>query len=76
MIYYPLLLFKTDILQFLGYLMGLLYLVIILWLALYGISNLVNAFLYLRIKKTIQRQGTYITSKRMAAGNHPAPDLQ
>jgi cellulose synthase/poly-beta-1,6-N-acetylglucosamine synthase-like glycosyltransferase len=56
MIYYPLLLIKDDVLQLLGYLIGFIYLVIILWLALYGINNLVNAILYLRIRKTLKHR--------------------
>ena len=56
MIYYPLLLINDDVLHFLSYLIGAIYLVIILWLALYGINNLVNAILYLKIKKTLRHK--------------------
>lgn len=56
MIFYPLLLINNDVLQSLSYLVGFIYLVIILWLALYGINNLVNAILYLRIKKTLNHK--------------------
>lgn len=56
MVFYPLLLIKNDGLLFLSYLIGFIYLIIILWLALYGINNLVNAILYLRIRKTIKQK--------------------
>jgi len=44
----------TGIIQILIYLLAFTYLFIILWLALYGINNLVSAILYLRGKKTMQ----------------------
>jgi cellulose synthase/poly-beta-1,6-N-acetylglucosamine synthase-like glycosyltransferase len=71
MIHYPLLVFNSHILQFFGFLIGLVYLVIIVWLALYGIGNLINAVLYLRTKKTfILKQGLY------APGEWPAVTIQ
>ena len=42
----------NDIIQIFIYIITIIYLFIILWLALYGISNMVNAILYLRIKKS------------------------
>ena len=44
----------SDFLKFLDFLIGFLYLAMILWLALYGINNLINAILYLRIKNTLK----------------------
>ena len=46
----------NDIKQISIYLIAFVYLLIILWLALYGINNLVSAILYLRIKKTIRHK--------------------
>ncbi len=37
-------------------LMGFAYLVILVWLALYGVANLVNTVLYLRVRKTLKRK--------------------
>ena len=55
MISYPLPLFNNGILlQLLSDLLAVIYLIIIAWLALYGINNMVNAFLYLRIKKSLK----------------------
>lgn len=56
MIHIPLLLIIDDVLKYPGFLLGYIYLIIILWLALYGISNLINAILYLRIKKTLKHK--------------------
>ena len=42
--------------QVLTDLLGFIYLVILLWLAFYGVANLVNTVLYLRIKKTLKRE--------------------
>ena len=44
----------NDIMHIFSYLIAFIYLVLILWLALYGINNLVSAILYLRIKKTFK----------------------
>ena len=57
MISYPLLLFNNGILlQFLSDLLAVIYLIIIVWLALYGLNNMINAVLYLRIKKTLKNK--------------------
>src|ERR1700690_2119279 len=54
---YPLLLFNNGILASLpSDLLGTIYLIIIVWLALYGINNMVNAVLYLRIKKSLKNK--------------------
>ncbi len=37
-------------------LLGFIYLLILIWLASYGVANLINTFLYLRVKKTIKRE--------------------
>src|ERR1700690_2450929 len=46
----------NDIKQIFIYLIAFVYLLIILWLALYGINNMVSAILYLRIKKTTRHK--------------------
>jgi cellulose synthase/poly-beta-1,6-N-acetylglucosamine synthase-like glycosyltransferase len=51
-----LLLIVHDILKYPGFLIGYVYLMIILWLAIYGISSMVNAVLYLRTRKTLKHK--------------------
>jgi len=46
----------NDIKQIFIYLIAFVYLLIILWLALYGINNLISAILYLRMKKTLRNK--------------------
>jgi len=45
-----------DILRVFIALLAIIYLVVLLWLALYGVSNFVSTFLYLRVKKTLKRK--------------------
>jgi cellulose synthase/poly-beta-1,6-N-acetylglucosamine synthase-like glycosyltransferase len=54
--YYPLLVINNDLLHILSDLIGFIYLIIIVWLALYGINNLINVILYLHIKKTLKQK--------------------
>ena len=37
-------------------LLGIIYLIVLLLLALYGVSNFINTILYLRVKKTLKRK--------------------
>src|SRR5512135_2577722 len=53
MSYYYLILAADDSIRGLILLIALIYLVVLLWLAMYGVSNLINAFLYLRVKRTL-----------------------
>ncbi len=72
MISYPYLLFNNGILlQLLSDLLAVVYLIIIAWLALYGINNMVNAILYLRIKKTLKNKQDVFPS-----GNWPPVTIQ
>ena len=52
MSFYYLIVAADDSIRGLILLIALIYLVVLLWLAMYGVSNLINAFLYLRVKKT------------------------
>ncbi len=53
MSYYYLILASDDSIRALILLIALIYLVALLWLAMYGVSNLINAFLYLRVKRSV-----------------------
>ncbi len=54
MSYYYLILAADDSIRGLILLIALIYLVVLLWLAMYGVSNLINAFLFLRVKRTLK----------------------
>jgi cellulose synthase/poly-beta-1,6-N-acetylglucosamine synthase-like glycosyltransferase len=57
MSFYYLIVAADDSIRGLILLIAIIYLVVLLWLALYGVSNLVNAFLYLRVKHTQKPEG-------------------
>ena len=54
MSYYYLILAADDSIRGLILLIALVYLVVLLWLAMYGVSNLINALLFLRVKRTLK----------------------
>ncbi len=56
MSFYYLILAADDSIRGLILLIALVYLVVLLWLAMYGVSNLINAFLYLRVKPALRVQ--------------------
>ncbi len=51
MSFYYLILAADDSIRGLILLIAAVYLVVLLWLAMYGVSNLINAFLFLRVKR-------------------------
>jgi cellulose synthase/poly-beta-1,6-N-acetylglucosamine synthase-like glycosyltransferase len=56
MSYYYLILAADDSIRGLILLIALIYLVVLLWLAMYGVSNFINAVLFLRAKKSLKRK--------------------
>jgi cellulose synthase/poly-beta-1,6-N-acetylglucosamine synthase-like glycosyltransferase len=54
MSFYYLIVAADDSIRGLILLIALVYLVVLLWLAMYGVSNFVNAMLYLRVKRSTQ----------------------
>src|SRR5512141_735470 len=54
MSYYYLIVAADDSIRGLVFLLALIYLVVLLWLATYGVSNLINALLYLKTKLTLK----------------------
>ncbi len=54
MSFYYLIVAADDSVRGLILLIALIYLIVLVWLALYGVSNLINAFLFLRVKKTLK----------------------
>ncbi|MGE5071933.1 MAG: cellulose synthase family protein [Anaerolineae bacterium] len=58
MSYYYLIVAADDSIRGLILLLALIYLVVLTWLAMYGIASLVNAILYLRSKKTYKPKTT------------------
>ncbi|MGZ6317010.1 MAG: hypothetical protein ACXWNQ_07100, partial [Anaerolineales bacterium] len=71
MSYYYLILAADDSIKGLILLLALIYLAVLLWLATYGLSNLVNALLYLRSKATRRPKST-----PRAVTNWPAITIQ
>ena len=54
MSFYYLILAADESIRGLVVLIALTYLVVLVWLAMYGVSSLINAFLYLRVKRSLQ----------------------
>ena len=54
---YYLIVAADDSIRGLILLIALVYLVVILWLAMYGVSNFINAMLYLRVKRSLHAKG-------------------
>ncbi len=54
MSFYYLILAADDSIKGLILLIALIYLIVLLWLAMYGVSNFVNAMLFLRVKRTLR----------------------
>ena len=54
MSYYYLILAADDSIRGLILLAALIYLVVLVWLAMYGVSNFVNAILFLRARKALK----------------------
>ena len=56
MSYYYLIMAADDSIRGLILLIALIYLVVLVWLAMYGVSNLINTLLYLRVKPALRVQ--------------------
>ena len=54
MSFFYLIVAADDSIRGLILLIALIYLVVLLWLAMYGVSNLINAALYLRVKRSLR----------------------
>ncbi|HEX8990859.1 MAG TPA: cellulose synthase family protein [Anaerolineales bacterium] len=67
MSYYYLILAADDSIRGLILLIALIYLIVLLWLAMYGVSNLINALLFLRVKLTRKPKSPALLPKEWPA---------